>query len=146
MPCITLAPDNYQSVLDSLSDDTWIVACLCAEWCGTCRGYRAGFDELADRHPDKRVIWIDVEDCADVVGDLEQENFPTMLIQHQGIVTYFAPVLPDHRQVDRLLASLTSESLDALRKQAESSAERKAWQENCNLRTLLQNAIENLSR
>lgn len=145
MSCITLAPDNYPSVLASLSDDAWIVACLCAEWCGTCRGYRTGFDELADRHPDKHVIWIDVEDCADVVGDLEQENFPTMLIQYKDIVVYCAPVLPDHRQVDRLLASFTSESEDALLKQAESSDERREWQKNCNLRTLLQDAIENAS-
>lgn len=146
MSCITLAPDNYQSVLDSMSDDTWIVACLCAQWCGTCRGYRAGFDELADRHPDKQVLWIDVEDCADVVGDLEQENFPTMLIQYKGIVTYFAPVLPDHRQVDRLLAALSSESVASLQKQANSSDERKGWQENCNLRILLENAIKDESR
>ncbi|RJX34152.1 MAG: thioredoxin [Oxalobacter sp.] len=145
MPCITLAPENYQSVLDSLTDDTWIVACLCAEWCGTCRGYRQGFDELADRHPDKHVIWIDVENCADVVGDLEQENFPTLLVQFKGIITYYAPVLPDHRQVDRLLASLTSESIDTLLKQANSSDERKSWQENCNMRILLQNAIDEAS-
>jgi thioredoxin 1 len=142
MSCITLAPENYQTVLDSLSDDKWIVACLCAEWCGTCRGYRRGFDELAERHPDKSVLWIDVEDCADVVGDLEQENFPTMLIQYKGIVTYCAPVLPDHRQVDRLLAAQAGESIESLKKQANSSEERKAWQKNCNLPVLLKRAID----
>ena len=142
MPCITLTADNYQTVLDSLKDDSWIVACLCAEWCGTCRGYRKGFDELAERHPDKRVLWIDIEDHADLLGDLDVENFPTMLIQHGDTVTYFAPVLPDHRQVDRMLAAQAEQGIDALRLQAQSSEERQMWQKSCNLRTLLRELIE----
>ena len=142
MTCTVLAPDNYQSVLDAIHDDTWVVACLCAEWCGTCRGYREGFMELAKRHPDKCVLWIDIEDRADVVGDLDAENFPTMLIQRGDIVTYFAPVLPDHRQLDRLLASMSTESLEALLKQAHSTEERKNWQQDCNLRVLLKKAID----
>jgi thioredoxin 1 len=141
MPCTTLELDNYQTVLDSLADDNWIVACLCAEWCGTCRGYRKGFDELAERHPDKHVIWIDIEDHADLLGDLDVENFPTMLIQRGDIVTYFAPVLPDHRQVDRMLAAQAEQSIEELRKQSTSTEERAGWQANCNLRKMLKNAL-----
>ena len=131
--------------MDAITDDTWVVACLCAQWCGTCRGYREGFLALAERHPDKCVLWIDIEDRADLVGDLDAENFPTMLIQRGDIVTYFAPVLPDHRQVDRLLDAMSKESVADLRKQAHSSEERKAWQENCNLRVLLKKAIDEAS-
>ena len=29
------------------SADTFSVYCLCAEWCGTCREYRPGFQALA---------------------------------------------------------------------------------------------------
>ena len=146
MPCITLEPDNYQSVLESLQDDSWIVACLCAEWCGTCRGYRKGFDELADRHPGKQFIWIDIEDQADLLGDLDVENFPTMLIQRGYIVTYFAPVLPDHRQVDRLLAAQMEQSVKEQKKQALSTEERAGWQQNCNLRKMLREAPNTSNR
>ncbi len=146
MPCITLEPDNYQSVLESLQDDSWIVACLCAEWCGTCRGYRKGFDELADRHPGKQFIWIDIEDQADLLGDLDVENFPTMLIQRGDIVTYFAPVLPDHRQVDRLLAAQMEQSVKEQKKQALSTEERAGWQQNCNLRKMLREAPNTSNR
>lgn len=141
MPAVTLHTDNYQMLWDSLSDDCWIVACLCAEWCGTCRGYRQGFDAMAERHPDMHFIWVDVEDHADLLGDLDAENFPTMLIQYSDIVTYFAPVLPDHRQVERLLAAQMEQSGDELLKQAGSTPERAEWQQNCNLRHLLQAAI-----
>lgn len=141
MPALTLEPENYQNVLDSLTDECWIVVCLCAEWCGTCRGYRAGFDQMADRHPDKRFIWVDIEDQAEVVGDLDVDNFPTILIQRGDIVTYFATVLPDHRQVERLLASMAEQSVNELTRQAASSEERITWQEECNFRELLRDAI-----
>jgi len=141
MPCITLEPDNYLSVLESLQDDSWIVACLCAEWCGTCRGYRKGFEEMAERHPDKNFLWIDVEDQADLLGDLDAENFPTILIQRGDIVTYFAPVLPDPRQVDRMLAAQMEQSLEELQKQATSTEERAEWQKICNLRVMLRNVL-----
>jgi len=142
MPCTTLKAENQQTVLDTLQGDSWIIACLCAEWCGTCRDYRAGFDELADRHPDKHFIWIDIEDQADVVGDLDVVNFPTMLIQRGDIVTYFAPVLPDHRMVDRMLAAQLEQSVEELQKQAASTEERIEWQQNCNLRKMLRNALD----
>ncbi|MBS1186081.1 MAG: thiol reductase thioredoxin [Burkholderiaceae bacterium] len=142
MPALTLHADNYQTLLDSLADNDWIVACLCAEWCGTCRGYRKGFDEMAERHPDKHFIWIDVEDHADLLGDLDAENFPTMLIQRGDIVTYFAPVLPDHRQVERMLAAQIEQGDNELRQQAGSSPERIEWQNDCNLRQLLRAAVE----
>jgi thioredoxin 1 len=141
MPCVTLEPDNYQTVLESLKDDSWIVACLCAEWCGTCRGYRMGFDELAERHPNKHFIWIDIEDQADLLGDLDVENFPTMLIQRGNIVTYFAPVLPDHRQVDRLLAAQMEQGIEEIHKQATSTEERAMWQQTSNLRTMLRSSL-----
>jgi thiol-disulfide isomerase/thioredoxin len=141
MPCITLEPNNYQSVLESLQDESWIVACLCAEWCGTCRGYRKGFDELADRHPGKHFIWIDIEDQADLLGDLDVENFPTMLIQRGDIVTYFAPVLPDHRQGDRMLLAQMEQSIEEQKKQALSTKERAGWQQSCNLRKMLRDFL-----
>jgi thioredoxin 1 len=141
MSCITLEPDNYRSALESLHDDSWIVACLCAEWCGTCRGYRQGFDEMAERHPDKRFFWIDIEDQAELLGDIDAENFPTMLIQYGDIVTYFAPVLPDHRHVERLLAAQIEQGIEALRQQATGSEERCGWQRDCNLRTMLRTAL-----
>lgn len=137
MPALTLKTDNYRSLYESLKDESWIIACLCAEWCGTCRGYRTGFDQMAERHPDKHFIWIDVEDNADLLGDLDAENFPTILIQHRGIVTYFAPVLPDHRQVERLLSAQMELDPAELKKLAQSSKERADWQHNCNLYRLL---------
>lgn len=73
---------------------SWIVACLCAEWCSTCRAYRPVFDEAAARTTAARFAWIDVEDEPHVPGDLEIETFPTLLIANRDEVAFFGTVAP----------------------------------------------------
>jgi thiol-disulfide isomerase/thioredoxin len=137
MSCLNLETDNRSDILNAISGDDWIVACLCAEWCDVCRQYRVSFEELATRHPDKRFLWIDIEDQADVVGDLDVDNFPTLLIQRGDIVAFYGTMLPDARQLDRLIAAQAEKSDEQLQKEADSSRERRAWQEECNLRVLI---------
>ena len=140
MHSLTLEPTNRDEVTTAVDSGRWIVACLCAAWCGTCASYRAAFEGLAARHPDKTFVWIDVEDQADVVGDLDVDNFPTLLLQRDDTVAFFGPMLPDALVADRLLqaqADLTPEELARL---AGSNEERRGWQRDCNLRNLLRDA------
>lgn len=140
MHSLSLALDNRADVATRLASDRWIVACLCAAWCGTCGTYRAAFDGLAARHPDKEFIWIDIEDQADVVGDLDVENFPTLLIQRDDTVAFFGTMLPDPALADRLVKAQAAHSSDELARLATSTEERRRWQLDCNLRVLLQAA------
>lgn len=137
MHSLTLNSDNRGAVLAALAEPRWLVACLCAAWCGTCASYRATFEELAARHPDKFFVWIDIEDHADLVGDLDVDNFPTLLIQYQQQVAFFGTMLPEAGVAHRLLqaqAALTPAELTA---QAVASEERRGWQRDCNLQALL---------
>ena len=137
MHSLTLNPENRAAVAAAVAGDRWIVACLCAAWCGTCGGYRAVFDALAARHPDKAFIWIDIEDQADVVGDLDVENFPTLLIQRHDLVAFFGTMLPDPALADRLVHAQAEFSDEELASLAVSTEERRRWQAECNLRKLL---------
>jgi thioredoxin-like negative regulator of GroEL len=137
MHSITLENDNRATIAEALAGDRWTVACLCAGWCGTCTSYRATFEQLAGRHPDKHFVWIDIEDQADVVGELDVENFPTLLIQRADTVAFFGTVLPDAALAERLLAAQTSHSDEELARLAASSEERREWQRLCNLRAML---------
>jgi thiol-disulfide isomerase/thioredoxin len=141
MHSLTLNSANRQQVAAALAGDRWIVACLCAAWCGTCESYRATFEDLATRHPDKFFVWIDIEDHADVVGDLDVENFPTLLIQHHELVTFFGTMLPDGGLAHRLVLAQTQQSDEELKALALNSEERARWQNDCNLRTLMRNAL-----
>ena len=136
----TLVSQNRAAILDAIAGDGWVVACLCAAWCGTCGSYRATFDALAARHPDKHFIWIDIEDQAEVVGDLDIDNFPTLLIQKGEAVSFFGTVLPDAALAERLIQAQVGQSDAELEAGAHATEERRAWQEDCNLRALLRAA------
>ena len=79
-----------------------------AEWCGTCREYREGFDKLAAAHPDICFAWIDIENQADRFDDLDVENFPTILIEDSITTRFFGTVLPQVSIVERMLTDLTA--------------------------------------
>src|SRR5437763_10776440 len=117
MRYLTLELDNREQLAAALDDGRWVVACLCAAWCGTCTSYRAGFEQLSARHPDKAFVWIDIEDQAGVVGDLDVENFPTLLLQRGDTVAFYGTMLPDLNLADRLVqaqAELGAEELARL--------------------------------
>jgi thioredoxin-like negative regulator of GroEL len=137
MHSTTLHADNRAEVAAALAQDHLVVACLCAAWCGTCASYRAVFEELAARHPDKYFLWVDIEDHADLVGDLDVENFPTLLIQRHEHVAFFGTMLPDANVANRLIESQAGLSDEELARQAASTPERRQWQQECNLRALL---------
>lgn len=137
MHSTTLNADNRAEVATALAQDRLIVACLCAAWCGTCSSYRASFEELAMKHPEKYFLWVDIEDHADLVGDLDVENFPTLLIQRHENVAFFGTMLPDPNVANRLIETLAAQPEDELTRLAQSTAERRQWQQDCNLRTLI---------
>ena len=85
---------------------SWQVVCLCAQWCGACREWRALFDQAAAAHPQMRFAWVDIEDEADTLGEVDVETFPTLLVAQDGRPRFYGPVLPSLGQLNRLLASL----------------------------------------
>jgi thioredoxin-like negative regulator of GroEL len=86
----------------------WTVVALCAEWCGTCRDYRPLLAARAADVSDELHLWVDIEDDADPLGDLDIETFPTLLVLYQGRPVFFGPVLPQIDVIDRLLQTLRS--------------------------------------
>lgn len=101
-----------------------LVACLCAQWCGTCREYRAVFDPVVRRF-DAGLLsftWVDVEDHDEVVGSIEVENFPTLLIARGDDALFFGTVLPHAHTLARLLQEALDGSLRAVIDDAEARA------------------------
>jgi thioredoxin-like negative regulator of GroEL len=89
--------------MSSVSDPL-LVACLCAAWCGTCKEYLATFNTARDAAPPgERFVWVDIEDEAEVVDDIDVENFPTVLVARGDTVLYFGVLLPQPGHLARLL-------------------------------------------
>lgn len=83
-----------------------LVACLCAAWCGTCRDYLTALSALSGRYPGDCFVWIDIETHADRLGDLDIENFPTLLVQTVtgGPPQFYGTLLPHIEVLERMLS------------------------------------------
>lgn len=111
-----------------LSPDDFTVVCLCAEWCGTCREYRSEFELLSERFVGVRFLWLDIEEHADRLGDLEIENFPTILVRRGEWVLFFGTMLPQVSHLCRLIETFLEQTPEQSRIYATSNRERSAWQ------------------
>jgi thioredoxin 1 len=87
----------------------WVI-CLCAEWCGVCREWRDAFTQTAAAYPQLRFAWVDVEDEAEAMGDVDIETFPTLLIARENRPLFLGPVQPSGTQLTRLIASLLEDT------------------------------------
>jgi thiol-disulfide isomerase/thioredoxin len=79
------------------------VVCLCADWCGVCRDYRATFAQVQAQFPQFQWQWVDVEDEADLLHPLEVENFPTLLLAVGTEPRFFGPLPPQPALLERLI-------------------------------------------
>lgn len=82
-------------------------ACLCAAWCRLCDDYapvlQQGVAELQAAGVPLRWHWIDIEDEADLLGDLDIETFPTLVIADGQSVRFAGPLTPQPETLRRVL-------------------------------------------
>lgn len=79
------------------------VVCLCASWCGVCREFVSRYQEAMGTMPDVGFGWYDVEDDVGILGDIDIENFPCILIGVRGEPVFFGPITPHRRTLERLV-------------------------------------------
>lgn len=80
-----------------------IVVCYCAAWCRTCDSYLDAFKQLSEKFPEQVFLWVDIEDEESLLDDLDVENFPTILIQEDGINLFFGTMLPYIGHLERMI-------------------------------------------
>ncbi len=90
-----------------------LIACLCADWCGACKEYAPLFVQLKAEFPLATFRWIDIEDEAALVDEVDVENFPTILIAQGTQAVFFGTVLPHIETLRRLITSQSDASAAA---------------------------------
>lgn len=91
-----------------MADTDILVACLCAQWCGTCREYAPAFAQLGARLAPVRFVWVDVEDACELVDPVEVENFPTLLIAAGDAPRFFGALAPQPQLLERIVRDCAS--------------------------------------
>lgn len=83
---------------------TLLVACLCAAWCKLCDDYRAVFAGARTvTGGQAQFVWLDIEDDEAVLGPLDVDNFPTLLIARGDAPVFFGTLTPQPGTLARLL-------------------------------------------
>src|SRR5262245_57663418 len=80
-----------------------LAVCLCAAWCDTCEAYRPVLERAAQQFADARFVWLDIEDHEDLLGPIDVENFPTLLVAVDDEVRFFGTLTPQPETLSRLL-------------------------------------------
>lgn len=80
------------------------VACLCADWCHICNDYRSTFDALAAAFDEPiQFVWVDIEEHESLLGPLDVENFPTLMIGKAGALMFCGPVIQKSEHARQLI-------------------------------------------
>jgi hypothetical protein len=97
-----------------MNDRALRVVCLCAAWCGACRDYRSVFDDASAAFGDQATFsWVDIEDDAALLDDIDVENFPTLLIAAADRPLFFGPITPQPGTLARLVQGALAGDLAA---------------------------------
>ncbi len=105
MPVLSSA--DRAAIGDAFADPSrLVVVSLCAAWCDTCSQFRAAYERIAQARPQATFVWLDIEDDADVAGDVDVENFPTLAIYRGSAPLHFGVSLPHETTVGRLVDAL----------------------------------------
>lgn len=83
--------------------DRVVVLALCAEWCGACREFRPLLERIAAARPQLLFAWADTENDADALGDVDVDDFPTLLVARGATVLHYGVSLPLEAVVARLV-------------------------------------------
>lgn len=81
--------------------------------------------------------WVDIEDEPEIAGDLDVENFPTLVIQRGHDVLFCGPMLPMRHLLERLLETFLAQTAEESAQYARGNAERLGWQGLADIRARL---------
>jgi len=106
----------------SRPEDPVHIACLCAAWCRLCEGYAEVFKPvlatLQALHPHLCMHWIDIEDEAALVGELDVETFPTVVVATATTVPFAGTLTPQADTLQRVLRAALAQAPAQTRRQA----------------------------
>lgn len=102
-----------------MSTSTIDVACLCAAWCRLCDDYTAVIEQVSSEFVRDGVAlrwhWVDIEDEAELLGEVDVETFPTLVIIDPVAVRFAGPLTPQVETLRRLLRATVVEADAAAR-------------------------------
>lgn len=85
MAAIRVNKDNFrQEVLES---DKPVLVDFWASWCGPCRMVTPLIEEIAEEHPEIKVVKINVDEEPELASQYQIMSIPTLIVMKDGAIT-----------------------------------------------------------
>ncbi len=115
---VDITKDNFEQLVEG--NDIVVLDCW-ASWCGPCRTFAPIYEQAAERHKDKGIVWgkLDTENQGELATAFGIRSIPTVMVFRQGILLFSqAGVLPGGA-LDELVTKISELDMDAIRKDIE---------------------------
>jgi len=71
------------------------------------------FERIAAERGSARFVWLDIEDDHEICGDIDVEDFPTLVVLRGDVILHYGVSLPQEGTVARLIDELASRGAPA---------------------------------
>ncbi|WP_114652174.1 thioredoxin domain-containing protein [Polynucleobacter necessarius] len=79
---------------------------FCAEWCGSCREFKEHFNSINADGLSK--VWLDIEDEASLINEINIDNLPTILaVSDDGHTYFFGEIPPNKTFLEKILQDIS---------------------------------------
>ncbi|AWD32622.1 hypothetical protein CKSOR_00516 [Candidatus Kinetoplastibacterium sorsogonicusi] len=82
-----------------------MIVCFCASWCSTCIDYKKKLEIFSNSITEYSFIWLDIDDHEHLIGDIEIENFPTILIKKSNKNVFFGTISSNILVLEKMLST-----------------------------------------
>lgn len=101
MSVITVTKENFQQ--EVLQSELPVLVDFWATWCNPCRMLAPIIHEIADEHPEIKVVKIDVDEQPELAAQFQVMSIPTLFIFKDGQVVNSASGVRPKQQIMNLI-------------------------------------------
>lgn len=101
MSVITVNKENFQQ--EVLQSELPVLVDFWATWCNPCRMLAPIIHEIADEHPEIKVVKIDVDEQPELAAQFQVMSIPTLFIFKDGQVVNSAAGVRPKQQILNLI-------------------------------------------
>lgn len=100
---LLLPESDRDAIQQQLKCGKRLIVGLCASWCNNCADWRRTVSLLAEKYREFCFVWLDIDEHADMVAEVDLETLPVLLVQDNDQVLFLGSVIPKKDVTERII-------------------------------------------